>query len=142
MAAAKIYTCSQTMLEHMLESSFIHSKPRISVTTICHQVRCMRLGHLSLFHTATYFLYWNKKDLCETCIIQTRIDEIDKKALYACAIWYTQAFSLKNNGGFTTKSYCSHVCAYDRSPQTLSEIGRDMQQYDHAVFWSRRLENI
>ena len=64
--------------------------------------------------------------LCGKCITQTYLGEIYEHAFYACAIWETYAFSLKNYCGFNTKSYCSYVCGYHRRPQTLAEIWRNM----------------
>ena len=36
------------------------ASPVYVVATICHQVRCLRWGHPSLFHTATALLIWYK----------------------------------------------------------------------------------
>ena len=58
--------------------------------------------------------------------MQTHLYEMYKYVFYVCAIWYTQAFSLKNYCGFNTKSYCSDVCGYHQCPQTLVEICRNM----------------
>ena len=35
-----------------------YANPVYGVATICHQVRWLRWGHPSLFHTATYLLIW------------------------------------------------------------------------------------
>ena len=35
-----------------------YANPVYSVATICHQVRWLRVGHLSLFHMATSLLIW------------------------------------------------------------------------------------
>ena len=49
-----------------VESTFVtlysgnYANPVYSVATICHQVRCLRWGHPSLFHTATSLLIWYK----------------------------------------------------------------------------------
>ena len=37
-----------------------YADPVYVVATICHQVRCLRWGHPSLFHTAMYLLIWYK----------------------------------------------------------------------------------
>ena len=37
-----------------------YANPVYGVATICHQVRCLRWGHPSLFHTATSLLIWYK----------------------------------------------------------------------------------
>ena len=37
-----------------------NANPVYGVATICHQVRCLRWGHPSLFHTATSLLIWYK----------------------------------------------------------------------------------
>ena len=37
-----------------------YANPVYGVATICHQVRCLRWGHPSLFHTATSPLIWYK----------------------------------------------------------------------------------
>ena len=37
-----------------------YANPVYGVATICHQVRCLRCGHPSLFHTATSLLIWYK----------------------------------------------------------------------------------
>ena len=57
---------------------------------------------------------------------QTHLCEIYQHFFCVCTIWDTQAFSLKNDCGFNTKSYCSDVCGYHRRPQTLAEICRNM----------------
>ena len=36
----------------------LRANPVYGVATICHQVRCLRWGHPSLFHTATSLLIW------------------------------------------------------------------------------------
>ena len=37
-----------------------YANPVYCVSTICHQVRCLRWGHPCLFHTATYLFIWYK----------------------------------------------------------------------------------
>ena len=37
-----------------------YANPVYCVSTICHQVLCLRWGHPSLFHTATYLFIWYK----------------------------------------------------------------------------------
>ena len=59
-------------------------------------------------------------------IVQTHLDEIYKHAFYVCAIWDTRLFLLKNYCGFNSKSCCSGVCGYDRCPQSLAEICRNI----------------
>ena len=39
---------------------FNYANPAYGVATICHQVRWLRWGHPSLFHTATSLLIWYK----------------------------------------------------------------------------------
>ena len=41
-----------------------YANPEYGVATICHQVRCLPWGHLSLFHTATSLLIWYKMFQC------------------------------------------------------------------------------
>ena len=41
-------------------TNFNYANPVYSVATICHQVRWVRWGHPSLFHTATSLLIWYK----------------------------------------------------------------------------------
>ena len=64
----------------------------------CHQVCCMRRGHQSLFHAATSCINWYKM----ARVGDIHLDEIYKHAFYLCAIWDTQAFSLKNYCSFNT----------------------------------------
>ena len=59
-------------------------------------------------------------------ITQTQLGETCEHAFCVCAISDTQAFSLKNDCGFDTKSYCSDNCGYHRRPQTLAELCRNM----------------
>ena len=37
-----------------------YANPVYGLATVCHQVRCLRWGHPSLFHTATSLLIWYK----------------------------------------------------------------------------------
>ena len=37
-----------------------YANPVYGVVTVCHQVRCLRWGHPSLFHTTTSLLIWYK----------------------------------------------------------------------------------
>ena len=69
-------------------------------------------------------LIWN--GLHGKYVIQTHLGEIYEHVSYVCAIWDTQAFSLKNHCSFNTKSYCSDVCRYHRRPQTLAETWKNM----------------
>ena len=86
--------------------------------TQCWQKRNIRLRSHETYLTITQTPY---KALHGKYITQTHLG-----AFYVCAIWDTQAFSLKNYRSFNTKSYCSDVCGYHRCPQTLAEICRNM----------------
>ena len=43
-----------------IDGSLNYANPVYGVATICHQVRWLRWGHPSLFHTATSLLIWYK----------------------------------------------------------------------------------
>ena len=49
-----------------------YANPVYGVATICHQFRCLRWGHPSLFHTATSILIWYEM-FCMTDISYRRI---------------------------------------------------------------------
>ena len=102
-----------------------YANPVYGVATICHQVRCLRWGHPSPFHTATSFnLICNV--LHERYIIQTYMDEIFKHAFCVSAIWEAQAFWLMNYCGFNIEPLCSDVWGDHQHPQTLGKICRNM----------------
>ena len=44
----------------LVTGCYNYANPVYGVATICHQVRCLRWGHPSLFHTATSLLIWYK----------------------------------------------------------------------------------
>ena len=54
---ALIYRISRAQASSVLLN---YANPVYGVATICHQVRWLRWGHPSLFHTATSFSIWNK----------------------------------------------------------------------------------
>ena len=70
------------ILKHIPTSNY--ANPVYSVATICHQVRCLRWGHPSLFHTATSLLIWYKM-FCMRDIPYRRIwmKFINKLSVYA-----------------------------------------------------------
>ena len=49
-----------TLVKINSEKESNYANPVYGVTTICHQVRWVRWGHPSLFHTATSLLIWYK----------------------------------------------------------------------------------
>ena len=59
-----------------------YANPVYGVATFCHQVRWLRWGHPSLFHTAMSLLIWYKNVLRERYIIQTYMDGIYKHACF------------------------------------------------------------
>ena len=83
-----------------------YANPIYGVATVCHQVRCLRWGHPSLFHTATSLLIWYKL-FCVRDILNR-------------LIW------MHRRCGFNIKPFCSDVCGDHRRPQTLAEICRTM----------------
>ena len=70
---------------------FLHEQPKPCIrkaSPLCHHVRCMRWGHLCLFHTATSLFKLIQNDLHGKYITQTHLGEIYEHALYVCAIYY------------------------------------------------------
>ena len=57
MAADILTPRRQTINSHIIGN---YANPVYGVATICHQVRWLRWGHPSLFHTATSLLIWYK----------------------------------------------------------------------------------
>ena len=97
-------------------------------------------------------LIWNS--LHGRFIIWTYVNRIYEHAFYVCAIWDTQVRLLKSYCGFNTGLYCSDVCGYQRSPQTLTEICRNMsicggfraiaarENYPGFILFSNNLKGI
>ena len=98
-----------------------YANPVYGISTICHQVRWLRWGHPSLFHTATSLLIWKKNILRDRYIIQTYMDGINKHVFRVCTIWDAQSFQFMNYCGFNIQPFCSDVCRDHRCPQTLAE---------------------
>ena len=69
-----------------------YANPVYGVATFCHQVRWLRWGHPSLFHTAMSLLIWYKNVPRERYIIQTYMDGIYKHVFRICTIWEAQSF--------------------------------------------------
>ena len=98
---------------------FNYANPAYGVATICHQVRCLRWGHPSLFHTATSLLIWYKmfcmRDISYRLIWMKFINML---SVYAQSETHRR-FKLMNCCGFNIEPFCSDVCGDHRRPQTM-----------------------
>ena len=75
--------------------------PVHGITNVCHQVRCMYWGHISLFHRSKFPFKSISNGLHGRFIIWICLGQIDKFVFHASAIWGTQVFSLKKYHSFT-----------------------------------------
>ena len=55
-----IHLIERSTLDHVVFWQTNYANPVYGVVTVCHQVRCLRWGHPSPFHTATSRLIWYK----------------------------------------------------------------------------------
>ena len=106
-----------------------YANPVYGAATICHQVRWLRWGHPSLFHTATSLLIWYKmfcaRDISYRLIIVIWMEFINMFSVYAQSGTHCR-FKLMNYCGFNIQPFCSDVCGDHRRPQTLAEMCRNM----------------
>ena len=116
------YVASDNSVDIVSGNCFNYANPVYGVPTICHQVRCLRRRHPSLFHTATSFFY-----------IKCSAWEIYHADVYGWTLLsvYAQSgrhrrYKLMNYCGFNIEPFCSDVCGDHRRPQTLAEICRNM----------------
>ena len=103
-----------------------YANPAYGVATICHQVRWLRWGHPSLFHTATSLLIWYKM-FCVRDISYRLIwmEFINMFSVHAHSGTHSR-FKLINYRGFNIQPFCSDVCGDHGRPQTLAEMCRNM----------------
>ena len=56
----KSHESSLHVIDLLYFATHNYANPVYGVVTVCHQVRCLRWGHPSLFHTTTSLLNWYK----------------------------------------------------------------------------------
>ena len=103
-----------------------YANPVYGVATICHQVRWLRWGHPSPFHTATSLLIWYKmfcvRDISYRLIWMEFINMFSgyaQSGTHSRFHWWIIV-------GFNIQPFCSDVCGDHRRPQTLAEMCRNM----------------
>ena len=102
-------------------------------TTVCHQVLCMYMGHLCLFHRDTFILI-DKNDPYERFSLYTYhfINSTNMSSIY----WNMGllAFPLKTDCRFNTEPHCSYVCVYHHINDYFTLWGRYAETWVIVMF--------